>query len=87
MLNSPDRVIAARAALDLEQDAALLDALGQGTEAVVVVHVGGVYGDRASALDRWAAALSVFPRRRAGASCLSTTSAASRSSTRSSCTT
>ena len=67
VLNSPDKEIAAKAALDLEQDAALLDALGQGTEAVVVVHVGGVYGDRASALDRWAGAyerLSDAARRR-----------------------
>ena len=43
-----------KALLDLEQDTALLDALGAGPEAVVVVHVGGVYGDKAAATDRFA---------------------------------
>ncbi len=54
IINSPDPELAAKGMLDLEQDALLLDAMGQGPEAVVVVHVGGVYGDPASALDRWA---------------------------------
>ena len=56
MLNAPDREVARKAALDVEQDALLLDALGQGPEGAVVIHVGGVYGDRSAALDRWAAA-------------------------------
>ncbi|HET9416968.1 MAG TPA: hypothetical protein VFP30_05435 [Candidatus Limnocylindria bacterium] len=30
--------------------------MGAGPEATVVVHVGGLYGDRAASLDRWAAA-------------------------------
>ena len=55
VLNSPDETIAAKALADVEQDALLLDALGQGPEGVVVVHVGGVYGDRDAGLDRWAA--------------------------------
>ena len=54
VLNALDEEIARKAALDLEQDAALLDALGLGPEATVVLHVGGVYGDRAAGLDRWA---------------------------------
>ena len=54
VINSPDPELAAKARMDLEQDALLLDAMGQGPEAVVVIHVGGVYGDRPSALDRWA---------------------------------
>jgi UV DNA damage endonuclease len=53
VLNAPDEEIARRAALDLEQDAALLDALGAGPEACVVVHVGGVYDDRRPALERF----------------------------------
>jgi UV DNA damage endonuclease len=56
VLNAPDREVARKAALDVEQDALLLDALGQGPEGTVVIHVGGLYGDRAAALDRWAAA-------------------------------
>ncbi len=55
-LNAPDPELERKSALDLEQDALLLDALGQSPEACVVLHVGGVYGDRAAALDRWARA-------------------------------
>lgn len=67
VLNSPDTTVAAKAAADLEQDSLLLDALDAGPEAAVVLHVGGVYGDRRSALDRWARgyeALSERARRR-----------------------
>lgn len=53
VINSADADLVARASADLEMDTALLDALGQGPEAAVVVHVGGLYGDRTSALDRW----------------------------------
>lgn len=56
VLNARDEEVARKAALDLEQDTLLLDALGQGPEAVVILHVGGVYGDRDAALDRWARA-------------------------------
>jgi UV DNA damage endonuclease len=53
VLSSPDPEIARKARLDVEQDALLLDALGTGPEAVVVIHVGGVYGDARASLDRW----------------------------------
>lgn len=53
VLSSPDPEIARKARLDVEQDALLLDSLGAGGEAVVVVHVGGVYGDGRASLDRW----------------------------------
>jgi UV DNA damage endonuclease len=53
VLNALDAEVARKARLDVEQDALLLDALGQGPDAVVVVHVGGAYGDPAAALDRW----------------------------------
>jgi UV DNA damage endonuclease len=55
VLNAADATIATKAIADLEQDSALLDRLGQGPEGSVVVHVGGEYGDRAAALDRWVA--------------------------------
>lgn len=54
VLSTPDDELAAKSLLDLEQDAALLDALGAGDEAVVVVHVGGAYGDARAARERWA---------------------------------
>ncbi len=56
VINGPDEVLRQKSSLDLEQDTLLLDAMGAGPEAVVVLHVGGVYGDKASALDRWARA-------------------------------
>jgi UV DNA damage endonuclease len=54
VLNAVDEDVARKATLDLEQDASLFDALGLGPEATIVLHVGGVYGDREAALDRWA---------------------------------
>jgi UV DNA damage endonuclease len=53
VLNGPDPELTRKSLLDLEQDALLLDALGQPPEGTVVVHVGGVYGDKAAALERW----------------------------------
>ena len=53
VMSSPDERLTTKSLLDLEQDAAVLDALGQGREARVVIHVGGQYGDKASALERW----------------------------------
>jgi UV DNA damage endonuclease len=55
VINAPDESLAAKSLLDLEQDAALLEALGQ-PEGVVVLHVGGAYGDKPAALARWAGA-------------------------------
>lgn len=53
VMDSPEERLAAKSLRDLEQDAAVLDALGQGPEGRVVIHVGGLYGDKAAALDRW----------------------------------
>lgn len=56
VINGPDPELTRKSSLDLEQDALLLDALGQGPDGTVVLHVGGVYGDKRAALDRWARA-------------------------------
>ncbi|MDQ3859661.1 MAG: UV DNA damage repair endonuclease UvsE [Actinomycetota bacterium] len=67
VLSAPDPELVRRSSLDLEQDALLLDTMGMGPEAVVVVHVGGAYGDASAALERWARAyeaLSARTRRR-----------------------
>ena len=69
VINGPDSDLRDRSLLELEAHAALLDAMALGPEATVVVHVGGLYGDRSSALDRWVAAwnrLSEPARRRIG---------------------
>lgn len=67
VLSAPDDALAARSAADVEVQAAILEAMGLNDEAVVVLHVGGVYGDRAAALGRFARRyerLSTVARRR-----------------------
>jgi len=53
VLNSTDDDVVAKSVWDLDAQAELLDALGQGAEAVVVLHVGGVYGDRIASRERF----------------------------------
>ncbi len=53
VLNSEDERIQEGAARDLEVQAALLDAMGLGPEAVVVLHVGGAAGGFAAAMERF----------------------------------
>lgn len=53
VLNSPDERIARQSKQDFLSQARILDAMGQGPEAVVVTHVGGVYGDKESSLRRF----------------------------------
>ncbi|MET0557186.1 MAG: UV DNA damage repair endonuclease UvsE [Solirubrobacterales bacterium] len=55
VLNSEDEEVRAAAALDVELQASVLDAMGLGPEAVVVLHVGGVGEDKAAAIDRFLA--------------------------------
>jgi hypothetical protein len=49
-----DETIAAKSAQDIAAQAQILDAMGMSDEAVVVTHVGGLYGDRQAALERFA---------------------------------
>lgn len=53
VLNSPDDLVARKAALDIRAQARILDLMGLGAEAVVVIHVGGVYGDKAASMSRF----------------------------------
>ena len=53
VLNSPDDSLVAKSTWDVETQAEILDAMELGGEAVVVVHVGGVYGDRRAGCERW----------------------------------
>lgn len=55
VLNAQDEAIVQKSMWDLDSQARLLDAMQQGPEAVVVLHVGGVYGDKQSALERFVA--------------------------------
>ena len=54
ILNSADAKLTAQSVHDIESQAEMLDCMGLGPEAVVVVHVGGAYGDRVAARERWA---------------------------------
>lgn len=62
VLNSPDERIADASVRDFCAQARMLDAMGQGSEAVIVTHVGGVYGDKPSSLDRFAQRYEALPK-------------------------
>ncbi len=53
LLNALDEEVARKSITDLNAQARILDSMGCGPEAVVVTHVGGVYGDRAESLSRF----------------------------------
>jgi UV DNA damage endonuclease len=61
VLNSPAEDLAAKSAADLIVQAAILEGMGLGPEAVVVTHLGGVYGDRESARSRFIAGFERLP--------------------------
>lgn len=61
LLNSPDEALVHKSAADLAAQAAMLDLMGLGPEAVVVTHVGGVYGDLESGRERWVRAWERLP--------------------------
>jgi UV DNA damage endonuclease len=67
VLNSANEKLTAQSIRDIELQAQMLELLGQGPEGVIVIHVGGVYGEREAARDRWARSwekLSAVARRR-----------------------
>ena len=53
VLNAEDETIASKSAHDILAQAQILDAMGLDHEAVVVTHVGGVYGDREASRERF----------------------------------
>ena len=54
VLNSASEDLTKKSMWDLDSQAEMLDLMECGPEAVLVVHVGGVYGDREAAWRRWA---------------------------------
>lgn len=54
VLNSPEETLVAKSIADLVAQAEMLDQMELGPEAVVVIHVGGVYGDKVTSRERWA---------------------------------
>jgi UV DNA damage endonuclease len=53
VLNSPDDSLVKKSTWDVATQAEILDGMELGPEAVVVIHVGGAYGDRVAGCERW----------------------------------
>jgi UV DNA damage endonuclease len=53
VLNATDEAIAAKSAAEITAQTRILEAMNLGPEAVVVIHLGGVYGDKKSAMERF----------------------------------
>ncbi len=53
LLSSPDQDITRRSFAEIEYHNRVLDLLGQGPQAKIVLHLGGAYGDKVSAVSRW----------------------------------
>ena len=53
VLNSPDPELVRKSVWDLASQAEMLDLMELGPEAVLVIHVGGTYGDRPASAARW----------------------------------
>jgi UV DNA damage endonuclease len=53
VLNSPDPALVDKSVWDLTAAARILDLMGTGSESVLVIHVGGTYGDHTTGCDRW----------------------------------
>jgi UV DNA damage endonuclease len=63
VLNSPDERIAAAARRELQYATDVLDRMGQPDDNKVILHIGGVYGDKPAALARWIAQYATLPER------------------------
>ncbi|PRY93349.1 UV-damage endonuclease [Hasllibacter halocynthiae] len=61
LLNTPDEAVLEKSVNDLASSARILDLMGLGPEAVIVIHVGGTYGDREASRARWAATWDRLP--------------------------
>ena len=53
VLNSESEELTRKSMADLDSQAEMLDRMECGPEAILVVHVGGAYGDRSSGRERW----------------------------------
>jgi len=62
VLNALNEDQAARSEAHLKAQAALMDAMGLGSEAVIVVHVGGVYDDPSTSIERFIRRYEALPR-------------------------
>ena len=63
VLNSESEELTRKSIWDLDSQAEMLDLMECGPEAVLVVHVGGAYGDRTSGRERWIQSWTRLPER------------------------
>jgi UV DNA damage endonuclease len=61
VLNSPDPNLVTRSRAELTSQATILDLMGLGPEAVIVTHLGGVYGNREAARQRFVQEYQMLP--------------------------
>lgn len=61
VLNSPDPELIRKSVWDLSAQAEMLDLMELGPEAVVVLHVGGIYGNHRESARRWAQSWGALP--------------------------
>jgi UV DNA damage endonuclease len=61
VMNAPGKELREQSVRDLTCGAEILDRMNLGPEAVLVIHVGGVYDDKSAALDRWVACYKALP--------------------------
>ena len=61
VLNSPDETLVAKSIADLTAQGEMLDRMQLDDEAVLVTHVGGVYGDTYASRERWARTWETLP--------------------------
>jgi UV DNA damage endonuclease len=61
VLNSPDPELVRKSVWDLATQAEILDRMEMGPEAVVVIHVGGTYGNRPNSTRRWVETWTTLP--------------------------
>ncbi|MFN7140540.1 MAG: UV DNA damage repair endonuclease UvsE, partial [Limisphaerales bacterium] len=61
VLNSPDPELVRKSVWDISAQAEMLDLMELGPEAVVVIHVGGTYGDRPASNARWVETWKTLP--------------------------
>jgi UV DNA damage endonuclease len=62
VMNSPDPELVRKSLWDLSAQAEMLDLMELGPEAVVVIHVGGTYGNQRESAARWAETWTTLPK-------------------------
>jgi UV DNA damage endonuclease len=61
VMNAPDNTLRRKSMWDLASQAEILDLMNLGSEAVLVIHVGGAYEDKSAAIKRWVACYKELP--------------------------